>query len=149
MKIAPLHRALSAEKWVKPLIIHTGQHYDHNMSEEFFMDLDLPKPDVHLGVGSATHAVQTGMVMIEYERLLMKDSPDLVIVVGDVNSTMACTLAAVKLGIRVAHLEAGLRSFDRSMPEEINRIVTDSLADVLWTPSPDANRNLKKRGHCQ
>jgi len=146
MKIAPLHRALSAEKWVKPLIIHTGQHYDHNMSEEFFMDLDLPKPDVHLGVGSATHAVQTGMVMIEYERLLMKDSPDLVIVVGDVNSTMACTLAAVKLGIRVAHLEAGLRSFDRSMPEEINRIVTDSLADVLWTPSPDANRNLKNEG---
>ena len=146
VKIAPLYHALFAEEWVQPVIIHTGQHFDVNMSDDFFNDLDLPAPDVHLGVRGVTHAEQTGMIMMAYERIIRDDPPDLVIVVGDVNSTMACTLAAVKLGIRVAHLEAGLRSFDRTMPEEINRIVTDSLADILWTPSADADEHLKREG---
>ena len=146
MKIAPLYHALIEERWARPVIVHTGQHYDLNMSDVFFQDLKLPKPKIHLGVGSGSHAEQTGQVMIAYEKTLLKDSPDMVIVVGDVNSTMAATLAAVKCGIKVAHLEAGLRSFDRTMPEEINRLVTDALADVLWTPSPDADRNLLKEG---
>ena len=146
MKIAPLYHALKQEKWAKPCIIHTGQHYDLNMSDDFFRDLNLPKPDFHLGVGSGTHAQQTGQVMLSYEKVLMEKHPDLVVVVGDVNSTMAATLAAVKLGIKTAHLEAGLRSFDRTMPEEINRLVTDALADILWTPSPDADENLIREG---
>ena len=146
MKIAPLYHELCRQKWAKPVIVHTGQHYDIKMSDAFFHDLNLPEPHVHLGIGSGTHAEQTGKVMMAYESLLQKQSPDLVVVVGDVNSTMACTLAAVKLGIKVAHLEAGLRSFDRSMPEEINRIVTDSLADLLWTPSPDGDENLLREG---
>jgi UDP-N-acetylglucosamine 2-epimerase (non-hydrolysing) len=146
MKIAPLYHALCNEDWAKPIIVHTGQHYDFNMSDAFFQDLGLPEPHLHLGVGSGTHAEQTGQVMIAYEKILTKKRPDLVIVVGDVNSTVAATLAASKLGIKVAHLEAGLRSFDRTMPEEINRIVTDSLADLLWTPSPDADENLRKEG---
>ena len=146
MKIAPLYHALKKEDWAIPVIVHTGQHYDLNMSDAFFEDLALPEPDLHLGVGSGTHAEQTGQVMITYEKLLLEKRPDLVIVVGDVNSTMAATLAAVKLGIKVAHLEAGLRSFDRSMPEEINRLVTDALADILWTPSPDADENLIREG---
>ncbi|NPV04879.1 MAG: UDP-N-acetylglucosamine 2-epimerase (non-hydrolyzing) [Syntrophaceae bacterium] len=146
MKIAPLYHALRREEWAEPLIVHTGQHYDVNMSDAFFRDLMLPEPHHHLGVGSGTHAEQTGRVMIAYERLLMERRPDLVVVVGDVNSTAACTLAAVKLGVRTAHLEAGLRSFDRTMPEEINRIVTDSIADILWTPSPDADENLLREG---
>ncbi|MDY7036194.1 MAG: UDP-N-acetylglucosamine 2-epimerase (non-hydrolyzing) [Thermodesulfobacteriota bacterium] len=146
MKIAPLYHALKREDWADPMIIHTGQHYDLNMSDAFFKDLSLPKPDTHLGVGSGTHAEQTGLVMINYEKILLQQQPALVIVVGDVNSTMAATLTAAKLGIKVAHLEAGLRSFDRSMPEEINRLVTDSLADILWTPSPDADDNLIGEG---
>lgn len=146
MKIAPLYHALKKEAWADPFIVHTGQHYDLNMSDAFFRDLSLPEPDLHLGVGSGTHAEQTGKVMISYEKALMEQRPDLVIVVGDVNSTMAATLAASKLGIRVAHLEAGLRAFDRTMPEEINRVVTDSLADILWTPSPDAVENLIREG---
>jgi len=146
MKIAPLYHALKREEWAEPVIVHTGQHYDLNMSDAFFKDLMLPEPHFHLGVGSGTHAEQTGRVMIAYERLLMERRPDLVVVVGDVNSTAACTLAAVKLGVRTAHLEAGLRSFDRTMPEEINRIVTDSIADILWTPSPDADENLLREG---
>jgi UDP-N-acetylglucosamine 2-epimerase (non-hydrolysing) len=146
MKIAPLYHALRKEKWAHPVIVHTGQHYDLNMSDAFFKDLGLPDPEIHLGVGSGTHAEQTGHVMMFYERVLLQQRPDFVIVVGDVNSTMAATLAAVKMGIRVAHLEAGLRSFDRTMPEEINRLVTDALADVLWTPSPDADRNLLREG---
>ena len=146
MKIAPLYHALRKEKWADPIIIHTGQHYDLNMSDAFFKDLELPKPDLHLGVGSGSHAEQTGQVMISYEKVLLEKRPDLVIVVGDVNSTIAATLAAVKLGIRVAHLEAGLRSFDRTMPEEINRLVTDALADILWTPSSDADENLIREG---
>jgi UDP-N-acetylglucosamine 2-epimerase (non-hydrolysing) len=120
MKIAPVYHALQKENWAKPIIVHTGQHYDVNMSDDFFKDLLLPEPHHHLRIGSGTHAEQTGWVMIAYEKLLQKTRPDMVVVVGDVNSTMACTLAAVKLGVKVAHLEAGLRSFDRTMPEEIN-----------------------------
>jgi len=146
MKIAPLYHALVKENWVTPFIIHTGQHYDLNMSDAFFHDLGLPEPHIHLNVGSGTHAEQTGKVLIEYEKVLFEKKPDLVIVVGDVNSTVAAALAAVKLGIKVAHLEAGLRSFDRTMPEEINRIITDSIADILWTPSPDGDENLLKEG---
>ncbi len=146
MKIAPLYHALKKQVWAEPIIVHTGQHYDLNMSDTFFNDLNLPKPHIHLDVGSGTHAEQTGGVMIAYEKVLVEKKPDLVIVVGDVNSTVACTLAAVKLGIKVAHLEAGLRSFDRTMPEEINRIVTDSIADYLWTPSSDADENLLREG---
>ena len=146
MKIAPLYHALKAEAGFEPVVVHTGQHYDLNMSDVFFKDLGLPAPDIHLGVGSGSHAEQAGQVMIAYEKVLIEKKPDLVIVVGDVNSTMAATLAAVKLGITVAHLEAGLRSFDRSMPEEINRLVTDALADILWTPSPDADENLAAEG---
>ena len=146
MKIAPLYHGLRQENWAEARIIHTGQHYDLNMSNSFFKDLALPEPHLHLGVGSGTHAEQTGRIMMAYEKVLIKERPDLVVVVGDVNSTLAATLAAVKLGIKVAHLEAGLRSFDRTMPEEINRIVTDSLADIHWTPSPDADKNLAKEG---
>jgi UDP-N-acetylglucosamine 2-epimerase (non-hydrolysing) len=146
MKIAPLFHALRNEPWCEPVIVHTGQHYDVNMSEAFFRDLDLPQADHNLGVGSGSHAEQTAGVMVAYEKLCIDHRPNWVVVVGDVNSTMACTLAAKKLNLPVAHLEAGLRSFDRSMPEEINRIVTDSLADLLWTPSPDADRNLEREG---
>ena len=146
MKIAPLFHALSKETWAEPVIVHTGQHYDLNMSDAFFKDLKLPEPHIHLGVGSGSHAEQTGGVMIAYEKILKKTQPELVVVVGDVNSTIAATLATVKLSIKVGHLEAGLRSFDRTMPEEINRIVTDSLADILWTPSPDGDENLLREG---
>jgi len=146
MKIAPLYHALKTQDWANPVIVHTGQHYDLNMSDVFFQDLGLPDPDIHLGVGSGSHAQQSGQVMIAYEKVLIEKRPDLVIVVGDVNSTMAATIAASKLGIKVAHLEAGLRSFDRTMPEEINRLVTDALADLLWTPSPDGDEHLLKEG---
>jgi UDP-N-acetylglucosamine 2-epimerase (non-hydrolysing) len=146
MKIAPLYHALKKELWAKPVIVHTGQHYDANMSDAFFEDLGLPKPDIYLGVKNGTHAEQTGRCMMSYEKVLRGEKPDLVVVVGDVNSTMAATIAASKLGISVAHLEAGLRSFDRSMPEEINRLVTDALADMLWTPSRDGSENLIKEG---
>lgn len=146
MKIAPLYHELCRRAWAEPLIVHSGQHYDVNMSDVFFENLGLPAPHIHLGVGSGTHAEQTGNVMIEYEKVLMDQRPDIVVVVGDVNSTAAVSMAAVKLGVRVAHLEAGLRSFDRTMPEEINRIVTDSIADVLWTPSEDGNKNLAREG---
>jgi UDP-N-acetylglucosamine 2-epimerase (non-hydrolysing) len=146
MKIAPLYHALKKEGWANPLVVHTGQHYDLNMSDVFFQDLRLPEPDIHLGVGSGSHAEQTAKVMMAYEKVLMENPPDLMIVVGDVNSTVAATLAAVKLGIKTAHLEAGLRSFDRTMPEEINRLVTDAIADILWTPSPDGDENLLREG---
>ncbi len=146
MKIAPLYHALQKSDWADPVVVHTGQHYDLNMSDVFFQDLGLPAPHLHLGVGSGSHAEQTGKVMMAYEAILRNQQPDLVVVVGDVNSTMAATLAAVKLGVCVAHLEAGLRSFDRTMPEEINRLVTDAVADILWTPSPDADRNLIREG---
>ncbi len=167
MKIAPLYHRLKGEAWAEPVIVHTGQHYDFNMSDAFFQNLNLPDPAIHLSVGSGTHAQQTGNVMIAYEKILMGASsegghtsrqwsseecpsnlcrPDLAVVVGDVNSTAAVTLACAKLGVKTAHLEAGLRSFDRTMPEEINRIVTDALADLLWTPSPDADANLLREG---
>ncbi len=146
MKVAPVLRKLRSEPWCRVALVHTGQHYDANMSDAFFRDLQIPEPDHHLGVGSGSHAEQTGGVMIAYERLCGKDRPDWIVVVGDVNSTLACTLVGAKLGIKVAHLEAGLRSRDRSMPEEINRLVTDCLADILWTPSPDADENLLAEG---
>jgi UDP-N-acetylglucosamine 2-epimerase (non-hydrolysing) len=146
IKVAPLHAQLSRAPEFSTRLVHSGQHYDEAMSAVFFSQLGLPQPDVNLGVGSGSHAEQTGAVMIAYERLCLKDRPDWTIVVGDVNSTMACTLAASKLPQKVAHLEAGLRSFDRNMPEEINRIVTDALADLLWTPSPDADENLLREG---
>jgi UDP-N-acetylglucosamine 2-epimerase (non-hydrolysing) len=146
MKIAPLYHALSKESWCRPRIVHTGQHYDANMSDAFFEDLKLPKPHVHLGVGSGSHAEQTGKVMIGYEKVCEESRPNWIIVVGDVNSTLACALVAAKLLIPVAHLEAGLRSGDRTMPEEINRIVTDSIADLLWTPSADGDAHLLAAG---
>ena len=146
MKVAPLYHRLRKEAWCTPCLVHTGQHYDENMSDAFFTDLNLPSPDFHLGVGSGTHSEQTGRVMMAYEKLCFDQRPDLVVVVGDVNSTLACALVAAKLCIPFAHLEAGLRSRDRSMPEEINRIVTDALGDILWTPSTDADQNLKDEG---
>jgi len=149
MKVAPLYHALKKEPWAKPIIVHTGQHYDINMSDAFFKDLGLPEPEIHLGVGSGTHAEQTAKVMTSYEKILSDQKPDLVVVVGDVNSTMAVTIVAAKIGVKVAHLEAGLRSFDRSMPEEINRLVTDVLADILWVPSREGIENLTKEGVSQ
>ncbi len=146
MKIAPVYFALKSEQNFHPLIVHTGQHYDNNLSEIFFKELGLPEPDTYLGVGSGTHGEQTSRIMIEFEKVLFEEKPDLVMVAGDVNSTIACALDAVKLHIPVAHLEAGLRSYDRRMPEEINRVLTDSISDILLTPSLDANENLKKEG---
>jgi UDP-N-acetylglucosamine 2-epimerase (non-hydrolysing) len=146
MKIAPLYHALAREDWCRVSIVHTGQHYDHNMSDAFFRDLRLPNPHFHLEVGSGSHAEQTGNVMIAYEHIALSDKPDWIIVVGDVNSTAACALVGAKLCIPVVHLEAGLRSHDRTMPEEINRLVTDAIADVLWTPSADADENLVAEG---
>lgn len=146
MKIAPLYHVLTRSSWCRPRIVHTGQHYDANMSDAFFRDLRLPVPDFHLEVGSGTHAQQTGGVMIAYEKVAQSDRPDVIVVVGDVNSTVACALVGAKLWIPVVHLEAGLRSGDRRMPEEINRVMTDAIASVLWTPSPDADENLRAEG---
>lgn len=146
MKIAPLYHALKAVDWAEPVLVHTGQHYDHNMSDAILADLRVPAADLHLGVGSGTHAEQTGHVMIAYEKICFENRPDWIIVVGDVNSTAACAMVGAKLWIPVIHLEAGLRSGDRRMPEEINRLVTDAIADVLWTPSADANENLAAEG---
>lgn len=149
MKIAPLWHALGETSWCKPYIIHTGQHYDDNMSTSFFRDLNLSDPDYYLGVGSGSHALQTAEIMIAYDKVCDDLPPDWVVVVGDVNSTLAATLVAKKRNLPVAHLEAGLRSRDRSMPEEINRLMTDSVADILWTPSPDADENLRQEGVLQ
>ena len=146
MKVAPLYHALKATDWAEPVLVHTGQHYDRNMSDAILQDLRVPEPDFHLGIGSGSHAEQTGGVMIAYEKVCIEDKPDWIIVVGDVNSTAACAMVGAKLWIPVVHLEAGLRSRDRLMPEEINRLVTDSIADVLWTPSPDADENLVAEG---
>ena len=146
MKVAPLYHALNKEDWADVHIVHTGQHYDVNMSDVFFRDLGLPKPSFHLEVGSGSHAEQTGGVMIAYEKVCVENRPDWIIVVGDVNSTAACAMVGAKLWIPVVHLEAGLRSGDRTMPEEINRLVTDAIADVLWTPSADADENLINEG---
>ena len=146
MKVAPLYHALEATGWADPVLVHTGQHYDHNMSDAILRDLRVPEPDFHLGVGSGSHAEQTGGVMIAYEKVCETERPDWIVVVGDVNSTAACAMVGAKLWIPVVHLEAGLRSRDRRMPEEINRLVTDAIADVLWTPSPDADENLIAEG---
>ncbi len=146
MKVAPLFHALHEQAWCSLRLVHTGQHYDQNMSDAFFSDLKLPPPDLHLDVGSGSHAEQTAGVMLAYERACIADRPDLIVVVGDVNSTVACALVGTKLHVPVAHLEAGLRSRDRQMPEEINRLVTDVIADILWTPSPDGDENLAAEG---
>jgi UDP-N-acetylglucosamine 2-epimerase (non-hydrolysing) len=146
MKIAPIAHQLALHPEVRHLLVHTGQHYDQNMSKVFFADLEIPEPDIHLGVGSGSHAQQTAKVMMAFEAVLEQEKPDLVVVVGDVNSTMAATLVASKLDVPVAHVEAGLRSFDRTMPEEINRIVTDSIADLVLTPSRDGDENLGREG---
>jgi UDP-N-acetylglucosamine 2-epimerase (non-hydrolysing) len=146
MKVAPLYHALAPQKWCMAHIVHTGQHYDANMSDAFFRDLRLPEPTHHLEVGSGTHAEQTGRTMIAYEAVCMRERPDAIVVVGDVNATVACAMVGTKLWIPVVHLEAGLRSRDRRMPEEINRLATDAIADLLWTPSPDADTNLRAEG---
>ena len=145
MKVAPVHAALLRHGHDAKLI-HTGQHYDANMSDVFFTELGMPRPDRSLNVGSGTHAVQTARILEAFEAVLLEERPELVLVAGDVNSTLACALAATKLHVRVAHLEAGLRSDDRRMPEEINRIVTDHIADVLLTPSADGDANLRREG---
>ena len=147
MKVAPLVAAMKKRPdRFQPIVIHTGQHYDVSMSDAFFTDLELPNPDTHLGVGSGTHAVQTAAVMERFEPVVVEEKPDWVLVVGDVNSTIACALVCVKLGIKVAHVEAGLRSRDRTMPEEINRLLTDQIADLLFTTSQDADQNLIAEG---
>ena len=147
MKIAPIVREMRRrENDFLPLIVHTGQHYDAAMSDSFFADLGIPEPDFHLEVGSASHAVQTAKIMTAFEPIVLEEKPDWVLVVGDVNSTIACALVCAKLGVKVAHVEAGLRSRDRSMPEEINRILTDSISDLLLTTSQDADENLKHEG---
>jgi UDP-N-acetylglucosamine 2-epimerase (non-hydrolysing) len=146
MKIAPLMDALRSVAGLRQVLVNTGQHYDEAMATGFIRELQLPVPDRDLGVGSASHAVQTANVMIRFETVCLEEKPDLVVVVGDVNSTMAATLVAAKLLIPVAHVEAGLRSFDRTMPEEVNRIVTDRVADLLLTPSKDADENLLREG---
>jgi len=146
MKIAPLIQEMRKNNKFIPLLVHTGQHYDKNMSDTFFIDLNIPDPDYHLGVGGGSQAEQTAKIMIEFEKVCIKESPDLVLVVGDVNSTIATALVAKKLGIKVAHVEAGLRSFDRTMPEEINRILTDSISDFLFVTEQSGIDNLKKEG---
>ncbi len=146
MKIAPIMRATSTYKSIEQILIHTGQHYDDNMSRWFFEELGITEPDVNLEVGSGPHGYQTGEIMKRFEQFLMKEGGDIVIVVGDVNSTIACGLVAGKLHIPLAHVEAGLRSFDRRMPEEINRLLTDAISDYLFTPALEANENLKSEG---
>lgn len=147
MKMAPIIEAMNkCPDQFRHLLVHTGQHYDERMSKSFFVDLGMPKPDIDLEVGSGSHAEQTGRIMVEFEKVCLREEPDLVIVVGDVNSTMACTITAKKQGIKVAHVEAGLRSRDMSMPEEINRLCTDVLCDYLFTTDHFATENLKAEG---
>lgn len=147
MKVAPIVTAMRRRaREFRPLLVHTGQHYDAQLSDAFFRDLELPEPDIHLGVGSASHAAQTANVMLRFEPVVLQEQPDWVVVVGDVNSTLACALVCAKLQVKVAHVEAGLRSRDRTMPEEINRLLTDQIADLLLTPSPDADENLRAEG---
>jgi len=146
MKAAPVMHALAKREGVRQTLVHTGQHYDADMSDVFFQQLDMPQPDFNLGVGSGSHAQQTAEVMRLFEPVILDGKPDMVLVYGDVNSTVAVTLVCAKLGVPVAHVEAGLRSFDRSMPEEINRLVTDQLADILFTPSIDGDENLAHEG---
>jgi UDP-N-acetylglucosamine 2-epimerase (non-hydrolysing) len=157
MKAAPILRAITAHnsavaqgsgRVLQPILVHTGQHYDAMMSDAFFTDLDLPKPDIFLGVGSGSHAVQTGEIMRRFEQVLLESTPDVMVVVGDVNSTLACALVAAKLNPRplIAHVEAGLRSFDRDMPEESNRVLTDHLSDLLFVTEPSGMTNLSREG---
>jgi UDP-N-acetylglucosamine 2-epimerase (non-hydrolysing) len=146
VKMAPVVTALERRGVFRQVVVHTGQHYDSRMSDDVLADLDFPDVDVFLGVGSGTHGVQTAKVLSEFERVLIELEPELVVVAGDVNSTLACALAASKLGIAVAHVEAGLRSFDWSMPEEVNRVLTDRLSDTLFTHSPEASDNLETEG---
>ena len=146
MKVAPVLNALRERKNVVQTLIHTGQHYDVKMSDVFFEQLGIPAPDINLAVGSGSHAKQTAEIMVRFEPVVLEQKPDLVLVYGDVNSTVAATLVCAKLGLRVGHVEAGLRSFDRTMPEEINRLVTDQLADLLFTPSEDGDENLHQEG---
>ncbi len=154
MKMAPILRALRAYPDIRPVLIHTGQHYDPQLSDVFFQDLEMPRPGIHLNVGSGSHAQQTARILEKMDEVLLSGTPDggrfsRVVVVGDVNSTLAAALAAAKLEVPVAHVEAGLRSFDRSMPEEINRIVTDSLADLLFVSEPAGVENLRREGHSE
>jgi UDP-N-acetylglucosamine 2-epimerase (non-hydrolysing) len=146
MKVAPVRSALSGFAGVSQLLVHTGQHYDANMSEVFIQQLGLPEPDINLEVGSGSHARQTAQIMMLWEEVVLRERPDLVLVYGDVNSTVAAALVCAKLQIAVGHVEAGLRSFDRTMPEEINRLLTDQIADLLFTPSEDGNDNLRREG---
>jgi UDP-N-acetylglucosamine 2-epimerase (non-hydrolysing) len=145
MKAAPVIRALR-EAGARQTLVHTGQHYDANMSDVFFAQLEMPAPDVNLEVGSGSHAMQTAAIMTRFEPVLLRHKPDVVLVYGDVNSTIAAALVCAKLDVRIGHVEAGLRSFDRSMPEEINRLLTDQLADLLFTPSEDGDVNLQREG---
>jgi UDP-N-acetylglucosamine 2-epimerase (non-hydrolysing) len=146
MKIAPIIDEMKKHEQIEATLVHTGQHYDEKMSKLFFDDLGLPVPDVYLGVGSGGHGEQTGKVMIEFEKIVQANKPDIVVVVGDVNSTIACGLVAVKLGIKLAHVEAGLRSYDRGMPEEINRVLTDQISDYLFLTERSAFLNLEREG---
>ena len=152
MKVAPLirtikkHNASSRGNSITPILVHTGQHYDYEMSEIFFQDLELPKPDIHLGIGSGTHAEEVGKMLIGIERILLEENPDVVLVEGDTNSVLAGALAAAKLHIKVGHVEAGLRSYDRNMPEELNRVLTDHLADYLFAPTEKTKRILLGEG---
>ena len=146
MKIAPLMDAFARTGKVKAVLVHTGQHYDERMSQLFFRDLGIPEPDINLEVGSGSHASQTAEIIRRFEPVVIENRPDWVIVVGDVNSTIACAIVAVKLGVKVAHVEAGLRSFDRGMPEEINRLLTDSISDMLLVSEPSGVENLRKEG---
>ncbi|BCS89207.1 non-hydrolyzing UDP-N-acetylglucosamine 2-epimerase [Pseudodesulfovibrio sediminis] len=146
MKVAPLWHALSSENDYTVKLVHTGQHYDYSMSQLFFDELKLPEPSVNLQTGSGSHATQTAAVMVAYEKYLLEQTPDVVVVPGDVNSTLACALTSVKMHIPVAHLEAGLRSRDKTMPEEINRVLTDAISSICWTPSEDASENLLQEG---
>ncbi len=149
MKAAPVIRALALCDSFSQTLVHTGQHYDANMSEVFFEQLDIPEPDINLGVGSGSHTWQTAQIMTAFESVVLESKPDLVLVYGDVNSTLATALVCAKLSIPVGHVEAGLRSFDRTMPEETNRLVTDQIADLLFTPSKDADENLLREGISQ
>ena len=146
MKIAPLMEAYGGHAEIDPLLVHTGQHYDANMSELFFRQLGIPEPDLNLEVGSASQAVQTAEIMKAFEPIVLEHRPDVVLVVGDVNSTIACGIVAVNLGVRLVHVEAGLRSFDRDMPEEINRLLTDAISDLLLCSEPSGVENLRREG---
>ena len=146
MKIAPLMKEMGKTPEIHPVLVHTGQHYDEKLSQLFFDELHIPRPDIHLEIGSASHAVQTAKIMMAFEEVLLRERPALVVVVGDVNSTIGCALPATKLHIPVAHVEAGLRSFDRNMPEEINRVLTDAISDVLFVTEPSGEENLLQEG---